>query len=47
MHRSRLGTVIFDCQTETLSQEADFWGRARGLNPGRSDERLAMSGLKI
>jgi hypothetical protein len=39
MHKSRLGAVIIDCQTENLSQQASFWGQALGLNPDRSDER--------
>ena len=39
MHKSRLGTIIFDCHTDDLSREAGFWSQALGLNPGRSDER--------
>ena len=39
MHKSRLGAVVVDCQTENLSGEAEFWGQALGLNSGRSDER--------
>ena len=33
MHKSRLGTVIIDCQTDNLSREAEFWGQALGLTP--------------
>lgn len=30
MHKSRLGTVIIDCQTEALDPAADFWAKALG-----------------
>ncbi len=30
MHKSRLGTVIIDCQTDDLEREARFWGAALG-----------------
>ena len=30
MHKSRLGTVIIDCETEDLESEARFWGAALG-----------------
>ena len=30
MHRSRLGTVIIDCETDDLDREAAFWGAALG-----------------
>ena len=28
MHRSRLGTVVIDCQTADLDRAADFWAKA-------------------
>ena len=28
MHRSRLGTVIIDCQTADLDRAAEFWAKA-------------------
>ena len=39
MHRSRLGTLIFDCDTDDLEREALFWSAALGgeadtLRPG-------------
>src|SRR3546814_19299326 len=42
MHRSRLGGVIIDCQTEDLDGEAAFWGRALGLptRPSESPEGM-------
>ena len=30
MHKSRLGTLIIDCQTDDLESEAGFWGAALG-----------------
>lgn len=30
MHKSRLGNVIIDCQTDDLRREAEFWGAALG-----------------
>lgn len=30
MHKSRLGTVIIDCQTDDLTREAEFWSAALG-----------------
>ena len=30
MHKSRLGTLIIDCQTDDLDREAEFWGAALG-----------------
>ena len=33
MHKSRLGAVIIDCQTEDLEAEAEFWGQALGGQP--------------
>jgi len=35
MHKSRLGTVIVDCQTDDLGREADFWAAALG---GRAEQ---------
>ena len=30
MHRSRLGNVVIDCQTDDLLSEAQFWSAALG-----------------
>ena len=30
MHKSRLGTIVIDCQTDELDQAAEFWSRALG-----------------
>jgi predicted enzyme related to lactoylglutathione lyase len=31
MHKSRLGQVNIDCQTDDLDRAAEFWGRALGV----------------
>jgi predicted enzyme related to lactoylglutathione lyase len=31
MHKSRLGTVIIDCQTQDLDAAATFWSQALGI----------------
>ncbi len=40
MHRSRLGGLIVDCQTDDLEAAAEFWGQALGLEslPGTNPE---------
>ena len=40
MHRSRLGAIIIDCQTDELNGEAEFWGRALGYSPRETDDEL-------
>jgi hypothetical protein len=30
MHKSRLGTIVIDCQTEQLDGAAEFWAKALG-----------------
>jgi predicted enzyme related to lactoylglutathione lyase len=30
MHKSRLGTVVIDCQTEDVTSAAEFWSQALG-----------------
>jgi predicted enzyme related to lactoylglutathione lyase len=38
MHKSRLGTVIVDCQTDDLGREAEFWAAALGGRVEQPDE---------
>lgn len=33
MHKSRLGGLIIDCQTDDLEKAAEFWGKALGWTP--------------
>jgi hypothetical protein len=43
MHKSRLGALVVDCQSENLVENAEFWGAVLGSVPesqeGRIDER--------
>ena len=34
MHRSRLGGLIIDCETDDLEAAAEFWSRALGYAAG-------------
>ena len=38
MHRSGLGGLIIDCQTEDLDREARFWSQALGYGVRPSDD---------
>lgn len=38
MHRSRLGTIVIDCQAADLDQAAKFWGPALGAETNRLDD---------
>ncbi len=38
MHRSRLGAIIIDCQTDELDKAAEFWGQALGYPAKHSDD---------
>jgi predicted enzyme related to lactoylglutathione lyase len=36
MHKSRLGGIIIDCQSDDLDADAEFWARALGRRAKRS-----------
>ncbi len=38
MHKSRLGTVIIDCQTDDLTRESEFWSAALGRAVSRHSD---------
>lgn len=38
MHRSRLGAIIIDCQTDDLNEAVAFWGRALGYSVCETDD---------
>ena len=40
MHRSRLGAIIIDCQTDDLEREANFRSAALGGAVGRRDAEV-------
>ena len=37
MHKSRLATIVIDCQTSQLDEAARFWGGALGRPPSEGD----------
>ncbi len=37
MHKSRLGVLVIDCQTDDLSEAARFWSAALGYGLGERD----------
>ena len=38
MHKSRLGGLIIDCQTDNLDQAVEFWSKALGYSIRSSNE---------
>ena len=38
MHRSRLTTIVIDCNESTLASGADFWSQALGMRLDPNDE---------
>lgn len=40
MHKSRLGALIIDCQTDDLFRDSDFWSAALGMSAeSRGDQQ--------
>ncbi|MGI9310107.1 MAG: VOC family protein [bacterium] len=45
VHRSRLGAVVIDCQTDDLAAAAEFWAAAFGVSASAGvDEKYATLG---
>jgi predicted enzyme related to lactoylglutathione lyase len=38
MHKSRMGTIVIDCQTTDVDQAADFWAGALGRAAKANDD---------
>lgn len=43
MHKSRLGVIVIDCETEDLDREAAFWAQALGCAATRSADPGAQN----
>lgn len=43
MHKSRLGAIVIDCQTDDLETAAAFWSRALGRPARGSDDPEAQN----
>ena len=39
MHKSRLSTIVIDCEVDDLDGATDWWGRALGLTVHGGDEK--------
>lgn len=40
MHKSRLGALVIDCQTDDLFKHAEFWSAALGAKAEQPNEQL-------
>jgi len=47
MHKSRLGALIIDCQSDDLFIHAKFWGAALGREPENSGEQLNRKYIRL
>ena len=47
MHKSRLGALIIDCQSDDLFTHAKFWGAALGSEPEKSGEQLNQKYIRL
>ena len=47
MHKSRLGALIIDCQTDDLFKDAEFWSAALGAKSEQPSEQLDQKYVRI
>lgn len=47
MHKSRLGALVVDCQSENLFQEAQFWGAALGSEPESQEGQINQRYVRL
>ena len=47
MHKSRLGALIIDCQTDDLFKDAEFWSAALGAKAEQPGEQLNQKYVRI
>ena len=47
MHKSRLGALIIDCQTNDLLKDAEFWSAALGAEAEQPGEQLDQKYVRI
>ena len=47
MHKSRLGTIVIDCQTKSLDAAARFWGEALGRAAASLSDPAARNYRKL
>lgn len=47
MHKSRLGAMIIDCQTDDLHSEARFWSQALGLEAEQNGDEVNAKYIRL
>ena len=47
MHKSRLGTMIIDCNTDDLNREAQFWSAALGLQAEKAGAQVNSKYIRL
>lgn len=47
MHKSRLGVIVIDCQTDDLDREAAFWSQVLGYASKRSPDPDEQSYIEL
>ena len=47
MHKSRLGALIIDCQSDDLRSDAKFWGAKLGQEAESADEPLDAKYIRL
>ncbi len=47
MHKSRLGTIVIDCETDDLSGAEAFWSQALGCPAQHSDDQADEKYVKL
>ncbi|MDH3693970.1 MAG: VOC family protein [Gammaproteobacteria bacterium] len=47
MHKSRLGALVVDCQTDDLYREGKFWSKALGSTPEAQDKLISDKYIRL
>jgi hypothetical protein len=47
MHKSRLGALIVDCQSDNLFEHAEFWGATLGSEPESQDGQIDQRYVRL
>jgi len=47
MHKSRLGALVVDCQSENLFEYAEFWGAVLGSEPESQEGQINQRYLRL